>query len=321
MERLRRRLPPLSSLLAFEAAGRHGNFTAAGRELNVTQAAISRQIQVLEGFLGLPVFLRRHRAVRLTPEGERLHQAVTMSLEHIARLAGDLRQSAARQAITLGATIGFATFWLMPLLNRFRAEEPGLDLRLMASDSVIDLEADGVDLAVRYGSGHWPPLEASHLFGDEIFPVCSPDFRQAHPVAAAADLTGLPLLALEAVDPSWMTWETWLKAAGVAAPPAPRRLVYNNYPLLVQAAVDGQGVALGWRHFVDPLLAEGRLVRLLDLSVVTDFGFYLVAPEGGPRRAEARRLRSWLLAQAAPLRQASPAGGRILRLRGRPERG
>lgn len=316
MERLRRRLPPLSSLMAFEAAGRHRNFTAAGRELNVTQAAISRQIHALEGFLGLPVFLRQHRAVQLTPEGERLHQAVTMSLEHIARLAGDLRQSARRQSITLGATIGFATFWLMPLLSRFRAEHPGIELRLMASDNEIDLQADGVDLAVRYGLGHWPRLEASHLFGDEIFPVCSPAFRQAQPaVREPADLAALPLLELEAVDPRWTNWEGWLRTAGVRSRSPRRRLVYNNYPLLIQAAVDGQGVALGWRHFVDPLLAEGRLVRLLDLSVVTDFGFYLVAPEGGPRGEDGRLLRTWLLDQAASLRTAPPVGGRTLPLR------
>jgi putative choline sulfate-utilization transcription factor len=308
-DRLRRKLPPLSSLMAFEAAGRHLNFTLAGKELNVTQAAISRQIHSLEDHLGFPVFIRQHRAVRLTPDGEKFHRVVTMSLQHVAEAAGELQRKANRRTVTVGTTIAFATFWLMPLLNRFRAEDPEVELRLMASDAPIDLLADGVDLAVKYGDGRWPGLDAVYLFRDEIFPVCSPDFLKAHPAAdSLAGLPKLPLLELEEVDASWMDWPRWLAAAGIAARPGSRSLVYNNYPLLIQAAVDGHGVALGWRYFVDELLQSGRLVHVTGQTVRTGLGFYLVTPQGETRSAHAVRLHDWLTSRISRDDDSAPGG-------------
>ncbi|TXH36385.1 MAG: LysR family transcriptional regulator [Rhodospirillaceae bacterium] len=306
INRLQRRLPPLNALLAFEAAGRLGNFTAAGRELNITQAAISRHIRTLEGHLGMLLFTREHRAVQLTPDGARFHQSVTTSLEQIASEAAELKRKADRDAVTIGSTIAFATFWLMPLLNEFRALEPGIDFRLMASDTPFHLAGEDIDIAVKYGSGDWPGLDARLLFHDEIFPVCSPDFLVRHPNAAELPhLPVQPLLHLDNVDPTWLTWQGWFENAGLAAEAmtAARGVkwqIFNNYSLLIQAAADGHGIALGWRYFVDALLESGQLVRPVKDSVRTGYGFYLVTARGRDITPPARRLMTWLHEQVPP---------------------
>jgi LysR family transcriptional regulator, glycine cleavage system transcriptional activator len=301
MERLRSKLPPVSCLLAFEAAGRLANFTLAAAELNVTQAAISRQIRALEEHLHFPVFHRRHRAVQLTTEGRKLHQAVSMGLEHIAGTMAGLRRSAGESHLTIGATIGFAAFWLMPRLTRFRAAFPDIELRLIASDKPLDLLSDGIDIAVRYGSGDWPGLAATYLFEAEIFPVCSPDFLAKHPgLRSPQDLLNLTLLGLDDVDPLWLNWEAWFKETGFPIGRDPkgnhRRAYFNNYPILIQAAIDGQGVGLGWRYFLDDLLERGALVRPIEAAARSDLGFYLVVPEGVEPSRDARAFHDWLLA-------------------------
>ncbi|WP_119459044.1 LysR substrate-binding domain-containing protein [Rhodospirillaceae bacterium SYSU D60014] len=316
MERLRSKLPPVSCLLAFEAAGRLANFTLAAAELNVTQAAISRQIRALEEHLRFPVFHRRHRAVQLTTEGRKLHQAVSMGLEHIAGTMAGLRRSAGESHLTIGATIGFAAFWLMPRLTRFRAAFPDIELRLIASDKPLDLLSDGIDIAVRYGSGDWPGLAATYLFEAEIFPVCSPGFLAKHPgLRSPEDLLNLTLLGLDDVDPLWLNWEAWFKEMGLPLGRDPkgnhRRAYFNNYPILIQAAIDGQGVGLGWRYFLDDLLERGALVRPIEAAVRSDLGFYLVVPEGVEPSRDARAFHDWLLANshAKPDAEAQRSAG------------
>jgi DNA-binding transcriptional LysR family regulator len=359
--RLQRRLPPLNALLAFEAAGRLQNFTAAGRELNITQAAVSRHILTLESHLGALLFTREHRAVQLTPDGARFHQTVAASLEQIAAHATELKRKSSRGIVTIGTTIAFATFWLMPRLNAFRAQEQGIDFKLMASDAPFDLTTEEIDIAIKYGTGEWPGLDSAFLFGDEIFPVCSPAFLARHPAARQlADLPHLPLLHLDDVDASWMNWPAWFahvpqligkaampkqmssrrlpsrnersrnedprRAAASSAPAAPAARMaaaamaasspvthqaeakrasgikcqsYNNYSLIIQAAIDGQGIALGWRHFVDDLLREGQLVRPVGATVKTGLGVYLVTARGRPISRPAQRLMQWLRDQVS----------------------
>lgn len=299
MRSLRTRLPPLSSLVAFEAAARRSSFTIAAGELGVTQAAISRQIRALEEHLGVMLFRRMHRTVRLTAEGQRLHSAVKMGLEHIADTATGIRRAAAGAHVTVSAAIAFATFWLMPRIAKFRAAFPEIELRLVASDHLIDPVEDGVDAAIRYGGGNWPGLRATHLFDEEIFPVCSPAYLERRPAPISpGDLIKETLLRMNPPDQSWIDWDTWLKEFGVMAPAAQRGPEFNTYTILIQAAVGGQGVALGWRHMVEDLLAAGSLVRPIATSLSAQGAYYLVVREDIPLHREAAAFCDWLIAEA-----------------------
>jgi DNA-binding transcriptional LysR family regulator len=300
MNRLRRFLPPVTSLVVFEAAGRLNNFTAASQELNVTQAAVSRQILGLESHLGVTLFHRQHRQVRLTAEGIALHQAVSQGLLAIVDCVQRLTAAQNRSAISIGATLGFATLWLMPRLSEFNAEHPDIQLRLISSDTLGSLADEQLDLAIRYGTGNWSDVHAQRMFGGEVFPVCSPTLLERFPVPnGIADVEKLPLLEMEIVDPSWTTWEAW-RAANPAHPKlGTRRLRFNNYPLLIQSAIAGQGVALGWRYLVDDALNAGQLVRPFPGSFKTDLDFYLIEPASRRESPAVATLKSWLLKHAA----------------------
>src|SRR5262249_23700391 len=173
MKGLRRKLPPPNSIIAFEAAARHQSFKLAARELNVTQAAVSRQIKTLEDHLGLAVFRRVRRTVQLTSEGKRLHEAVMAGLDHIPEIVNQLQQINAPPPRTVATTLAFSSFWHIRRIPDFRARFPEIELRIIASDANLDLLAEGVDVAVRYGSGEWQELSATRLFAAEVFPVCS----------------------------------------------------------------------------------------------------------------------------------------------------
>lgn len=296
---LRRSLPPLNALVAFESAGRLESFTAAGRELGLTQAAISRQIQQLEADLGVLLFSRSRRGMRLTPEGDILHRSVANNLTAIADVASSLRQSQGRRNVTIGATLGFATFWLMPRLPKFRSVNSSVDLRVVASDALGDLAIERIDMAVRYGDGHWPGVNATRMFGGEVFPVVSPKLLKSRKLPLSQeDLRALPLLELESADPRWLGWEEWMRARAEKGRLPAARLRFNSFPLMVQAAVAGEGVALGWRYFVDDYLADGSLVRPVNEVLATDLGFYLIEPIGARPRTAITLLRNWMLEQA-----------------------
>ena len=299
MHGLRAKLPPVNSLVVFEAAARLLSFTQAAAELNVTQAAVSRQIRVLEDHLGQPLFRRGHRSIRLTPAGARLQAAVAMGLEHIANTAIAIRSEPTADQITVSTSIAFATFWLMPRIARFRAAHPELELRLVAADPFVDLVADDIDIAIRYGDGNWPGLAATRLFDEEIFPVCSPDYREARPdLDTPADLLRASLLHLEEIDRSWITWPVWLQAMGVEPPRFLHGHRFNNYAILLQAARDGQGIALGWRRLIADLLADGSLVRPIDSTLRSRESYFLVMPEAAKPDRRTDAVRDWILAES-----------------------
>ncbi len=289
----------MNALVAFEAAARRLSFTKASVELGVSQAAVSRQIQALEGHLGVALFRRLHRAVRLTPEGERLWGAVTMGLGHISETATSLRRDQGRHQITVCTTIAFAAFWLMPRIDSFHAAHPDLELRFIASDSTLDPLTEGIDIAVRFGSGRWPGLDAHLLFEEEIFPVCNPAYLEGRAAPREpADLLKETLLLQESAETSWVTWREWLKAVGVAAPaklPGPR---FNNYNIVIQAAQAGRGIALGWHRLIAPMIQAGSLVRALDASIKAPDSYFLVMPENQRPAEAAEALRAWLLSEA-----------------------
>jgi LysR family glycine cleavage system transcriptional activator len=300
MLRLRAKLPPLSGLVVFEAAGRHLSFTRAAAEMSITQAAVSRQIRGLEEHLGARLFVRGGRALHLTAEGRRLHHAVTMGLEHIANVVLEIRSTEGDARVTVATTLAFASFWLMPRIPRFRAAHPDVDLRVVASDRPVDAGGEDVDVVIRYGRATLPGFRPSYLLDEEIFPVCSPRYLEGRPfLEEPADLLHEVLLHLDEDDPHWINWHTWLQLKGVHAPTLRRGLRVNNYPMLIQAALDGQGIALGWRHLVDGPIERGTLVRPIDASLHTEEAFYLLTPADRQLGAETAAFRDWILAEVS----------------------
>ncbi len=296
---MRDRLPPPNSLVVFEAVARHLSFTAAADELKVSQAAVSRQVNVLEQHFGVSLFDRLHRTIKLTRQGEALDKAVSVGLEHIASAADALRREQENSDITVSSSVTFASYWLMSRIAKFRAQFPDVDIRLVASAKVANLGATGIDLAVRYGRGQWPGVEASFMFGNEIMPVCAPGYLEAHgPLNNAQDLARARLLHLAQFDRNWVTWETWLQAFGVDQPPEPHGLFFDNYMLLLHAAVRGEGVALCGGRLADDLIGRGELIRPIDEWLPSEFSFYLLHPANQPLRPGAQRLKTWLLDEA-----------------------
>jgi len=306
MKGLRAKLPPPNSIIAFEAAARHQSFTLAARELNVTQAAVSRQIKTLEDHLGLAVFRRVRRRVQLTTEGKRLHEAVMAGLDHIAEIVTELQQLDAGPRLTVATTLAFASFWLIRRIPDFRARFPEIELRIITSDANLDVLAEGIDVAVRYGSGKWQGLSAARLFTAEVFPVCSRSLLDTISIRTPADLLNAPLLDLDASDKSWIDWADWLPEVGLDGRKLRRLLTFNNWPLLIQAAIDGQGIALGWTPYVNELLELGKLVRPIETVVRPANAYYLVTPLRGEKPHSAA-FSQWIREQAASFAPASPA--------------
>ncbi|MGI9464326.1 MAG: transcriptional regulator GcvA [Aestuariivirgaceae bacterium] len=296
---LRNTLPPTNSLVVFEAAARHHNFTRAAEELDVTQSAVSRQIQLLEDHLGTSLFQRHSRGLELTPEGERLHRAVAMGLEHIANVAADIRRHRGPGELTISSSVTFASYWLMARLANFRAAHPEIELRLVASSPVYDLTAAGIDLAIRYGDGEWPGVEAVRLFDDEIWPVCAPRYLEGRKkISSPADLLGATLLHLDKFDRNWVTWDAFLSAFDVTGKPEQRGLIYDNYLVLIQSALRGEGIALCGRRLAEDFIAQGDLVRPITEALKSDRGFYLLRPREQPMSHAAREFHNWLLSEA-----------------------
>jgi len=297
---LRRRLPSPNGLVGFEAVARHLSFTRAAGELGVSQAAASRQVKLLEEDLGLALFDRDGRRVKLTPAGEQLLAAVTMGLGHIAATSDALRKRSHGPQLSIATTIAFASFWLMPRLGRFHALHPRHELRLVSSDNAADWQAEGTDLVVAYGIGRWPGYEGVRLFDDSVLAVCHPDYLGGRPAPRrAADLLGETLLHMEARAASWLSWHDWLQGCGVRPP---RRLAgptFSSYTITIQAALDGRGVALGWRRLIAPRLAEGTLVQVTDGVLRPRDGYHLLTAQRLAGDARARALREWILAEAA----------------------
>ena len=216
MDRPRKRLPPLDFLVAFEAAARHLSFTKAARELHITQAAVSRQIRILEEHLGLKLFDRQHRSVRLTPEGLEFQHTVAMSLAHVGNAVSELRARGAGTGLTVATDQSIAALWLVPRLREIRDQQPAINLRLIASDNEADCLTRDVDVAILHGKGDWHGFESSLLLDEEVFPVCSPDhLRACGAVRTPADRLDLALVDHEDDRWTWMNWRVWFTEQGI----------------------------------------------------------------------------------------------------------
>lgn len=283
--------PPLKSLQVFEAAARHLSFTKAAEELNVTQAAVSHQVKQLEERLGFPLFRRLNRALMLTDAGQALYPDLNQALGLISsalRRVGDQDRSG---RLTLSTMDSFAATWLMPRLSHFRQAHPEIDLRVHTSDHPIDFDREEIDFAIRYGEGTWPGLLAERLMKEELFPVCAPSLLESGPpLATPHDLRHHTLLH----DSMREDWRMWLLAAGVDNVDPDRGPGYHHSNLVLQAAEQGDGVALARSVLVERHLSSGRLVKPFDMSLPVDFAYYFVCPPLYLKRPKVRAFHDWI---------------------------
>ncbi|WGF88233.1 transcriptional regulator GcvA [Marinivivus vitaminiproducens] len=286
-----RRLPPLTALRAFEAAARHLSFKRAADELGVTPTAISHQVRLLEETLGLRLFERRTRQVVTTADGQALYEATRDGLDVIARALSTLVRRPQHRVVTLSATPAFTARWLLPRVAAFRAANPGLDLRLHASDDPVDFHAGTVDAAIRYGVGPYPDLVALPLIEDRYAPVCSPMLG----LADAGALRCQTLLHFEwrHARPDSPTWPRWFRQAGIDMTEAGRGITFTDEGHAVQAALAGQGVALLSLVLVADELASGALVQPFG-PTLRGHRYHLVHPRHGYDGEAIEALRRWL---------------------------
>ncbi|KQX58260.1 MULTISPECIES: LysR substrate-binding domain-containing protein [unclassified Ensifer] len=295
MVNLRKKLPPLTALTAFEAAARLSSFTRAAMELGVTQAAISRQIHLLEEDFGFPLFRRLHRKIELTDKGRLLSAAAGDAFNLIADTVADLRSEGADDELAIAATISFSHFWLLPRIAAFSRAYPEIKLRIITQDARTSIEASDVDLAIRYGTGTWPDGQAEFLFEDEVFPICSADYlATVDPIRTPGDLINHPLITSDIDDPTWTGWDEWLAAFSVKAPKRARGLRCSFYTEAIYAAMNGQGIALGWNRLVSDLIRQTRLVRLTEASIRTRAAYFVVVPARRPKKESGRLFIEWL---------------------------
>jgi LysR family glycine cleavage system transcriptional activator len=293
------RLNSLDLLRGFVAVGRRMSMTQAADDLCITQSAISKQVRALEELLGARLFVRGHRTIVFTPEGERLFRSADIAMQQLQDAVGAFVGRSGHRPVTVTASIGVAALWLLPRLGRFQKKHPDIDVRVAANNAVMDLRAEGVDLAIRYCTGQNAPKGATRLFGDTVAPVASPQLGLRSLTSARA-LAGVHLLEFDDVRRPWLLWKTWLPALGLDQARPKGILRFNQYDQVIQAAVAGQGVALGRMELLAPWIAEGKLVELpVPLTrPMSQYAHWLVEADADPPR-DVRTLADWIRHEAA----------------------
>lgn len=293
------RLPPLEPLKGFVAAARHLSFTKAGEELHLSQSAISRQVQTLEEQLGVALFQRSTRALHLTPEGERLFRTASELLARLGSVVEDITASRRRPRVTVSASIGVAALWLVPRLSGFQARYPDIGIRVSADNRPVDLEAEEVDVALRYSTPEAAPAGSLKLFDEALAPVVAPALAAILPDGprlSAANLPHLTLLSFEdGRDYPWLRWESWQSWLGGPLNPAQGLLQFNHYDQCIYAALAGQGVALGRLPLIRDHLEAGRLVPLAPPQPTPGQRAYYLLRNPSARRPEVEAFADWLI--------------------------
>jgi len=262
MDRAVLSLPPLSRLRPFEAAARHESFSLAADELGMTQTAVSKQIAALERELGTRLFERRNRAVFLTEDGRRFGRVVSSALSEISAEFAALKGQRRSNELVLHCQLCEAFYWLMPRLSGFHARHPGVELRVVSSLKPLTEATEAFDVAMQTSGRASGSARVAFTAADEVFPVCSPGLVQSKDLPLdAGELIRFPLLAHAVAPQDWMEWGGWFHEIGAALSERPRLVAFDSYPLAIQAAVTGQGIALGWRRTTAGLIAEGKLMR------------------------------------------------------------
>jgi len=290
-----RQLPPLNALRAFEAAARSESFTRAAEELCVTQGAVSHQVKLLEATLGIKLFNREHQRLVITGAGREYLNVVRDALDRIAAGTERIVQRQNTGVLTVSTSPDFAAKWLVNRLGRFAEAHSGIDLRVSATMHHIDFVREEVDVAVRHGDGNWSGLDAVRLCTEQLFPVCSSRVMAGRTrIAKPSDLLKFPLLHLE----DSKAWSNWFDAAGVDAEMS-HGLVLNRASMLIDAAVNGQGVALARTALAAWDLINGRLVKPFDLALKLSNTYCIVCPKATSMQPKIVTFRDWLVAEAA----------------------
>lgn len=295
LTQMTRHLPSLNALRAFESAARHLSFTRAADELYVTQAAISHQVKSLEEQIGLQLFLRRNRHLILTDAGQTLLPDLMAAFDAMDTALARVKRRDQAGILTIATLDSLAATWLMPRLALFRRDNPDIDIRLATSDLIVDYNRNGIDIGIRYGGGNWPGLRAEELMGDRIFPVCSPELMvRGSGLKTPGDLRHFPLIH----DDMPEDWKMWLNAAGLKDIDPTRGTGYTHSNLVIQAAINGEGVALGRGLLVADSIDAGKLVAPFDLALITQYRYYVASTETNYDRPKVRVFREWLMREA-----------------------
>jgi LysR family glycine cleavage system transcriptional activator len=291
-----RHLPPLNGLKAFEAAARSESFTRAAEELCVTQGAVSHQVKSLEATLGIKLFSRERQRLILTDAGREYLTVVRDAFDRIAAGTERVVQRQNAGALTVSTSPDFAAKWLVNRLGRFAEAHPTIDLRVSATMHHVDFAREDVDVAVRHGAGNWDGLDAVRLCSEELFPVCSPKLISGrNRIAKPSDLLKFPLLHLD----DWKAWSKWFNSAGISDFKMPRGPALNRASMLIDAAIDGQGVALARTALAAWDLINGRLARPFELGLRLSNTYWIVCPKATSMKPKIVTFRDWLLAEAA----------------------
>ena len=305
-------LPPLELLVAFESAARQLSFTRAAKEIALTQSAVSRQVQALEGRLGVALFRRMHRALALTEDGSRLYAATLEALGRIDRATREIRHRERVRTVVVTTTPGFAGLWLIPRLAGFVGSHPGVDVRISASNTLVNLDRDGVDLAIRYRSVQAGTSEAgTRLFGEIVFPVCAPRLRRPPfaPLAKPSDLAAHTLLRMEPDGHNQLQdWGLWLHAMGLDDLHPAGMLHFSSYDQLISAALAGQGVALGRMPLIESAMKSRKLVAPFGDRIASARSYFMLASAAAAAKPEVQDFMAWLEGEARDLDSARPSG-------------
>lgn len=299
---MRRSLPPLNALRAFETAARHMSISLAANELRVTPAAISHQIRILEDHVGLPLFTRNGRGLALTDAGSAGLRDLREGFVKLCAAMDAIDSLGEAGTLSVSVAPSFAAKWLLPRLGSFQVAHPEIDVHVAASMQLADFVKDGVDVAIRYGAGRYSDLAVTQLLTESVVPVCSPDFLRLHgPFHAPGDLVEATLLHDDSPDndPSCPNWEMWLSAAGARHIDAGRGPRFNQSSLVIEAAVLGRGVGLAKTALAVRDLRHGRLVQPFKSRVKVDFAYYIVAPRAKLNLPKVSHFIDWLRGEAA----------------------
>jgi len=299
MHRLRSFIPSANYLYVFEAAARRLSFTAAAKELNVSQPAVSKTIRLLESSVGLTLFQRNHGQLELTAEGKRLYSETQNAFDHLHLVLTSLRQKHSKDIVRVSFSSSFVQLWLLPRLNDFKTRHPDVFLRIEESGhDDQELEKEDIDISARLGRGNWPGLHSWQFVTEEVSAVCSPSYLRDHgPIEAVTDLLNHALLHFEERHRLRLTWMEWFEACGVHHPQLTEGLVFTDNLSSIEAAVLGQGIALGWKHLVREHLKAGRLVSVTNAKYRSANSVHLIMSAHRPPKPYAELFRDWLLQQ------------------------
>ena len=283
---------------AFEAAARHLSFTRAAGELAVTQAAVSHQIKALEEWLGVELFIRRNRKLFLTEAGQAYLPPLTSAFDQLDDATRQTTRADSSGVLMVSVLPSFAAKWLVPRIGKFRERHPDIDILISPDEKLAQFDRDGVDVGIRYGRGGWTGLRVERFLTEEFFPVCTPALLDGpNPLRQPEHLSRQTLLHDD--DPvGLLDWREWLRTVGAYSVDATRGPRFRDASHLIQAAIEGQGVALGRTALVASDIASGRLVRLFEISLPADHAYYVVMPEAWVERPKVRAFTEWLFETA-----------------------